>query len=80
MIFPGSSSRKASSFSAWRAASTRSVVRASSGRYGRVWKLVIRLSRPNSVMNHGSPAAGRLPSPTVSENRRNAARSVRLEW
>jgi len=36
------------------------------------------LSLPNMVMNHGSPAAGRLcPSATGGE-RRNAARSMRL--
>ena len=38
--------------------STRSVVAASSGANGSAWKLVIRLSRPKSAMNHGRPAAG----------------------
>ena len=35
------------------------VVRASSGVNGSAWKLVMRLSRPKSAMNQGSPAAGR---------------------
>ena len=36
------------------------------------------LSRPNIVMNHGSPAAGRLRLPAVIGENRNAARSTRL--
>ncbi len=61
-----------------RAASTRRVVAASSGRYGSAWKLVIRLSRPNSAMNHGRPAAGSVAPSLMSGGRRSAPRSLRL--
>ena len=40
------------------AARARSVVAASSGANGSAWRLVKMLSRPNIVMNQGSPAAG----------------------
>ena len=36
------------------------------------------LSRPNMVMNHGRPAAGRLLRPAVMGEKRSAARSTRL--
>ena len=36
------------------------------------------LSRPNIVMNHGSPAAGRLLPPAIGGEKRRAARSTRL--
>src|SRR6476469_2267111 len=36
------------------------------------------LSRPNIVMNHGSPAAGRLLPPITGGAKRSAARSTRL--
>ena len=36
------------------------------------------LSRPNIVMNHGSPAAGRLRPPAIGGEKRSAARSTRL--
>ena len=41
-------------------AERRSVVAASSGVNGSACRLVKMLSRPNMVMNHGRPAAGRL--------------------
>ena len=58
--------------------STRSVVAASSGVNGSAWRLVKMLSRPNIVMNHGSPAAGRLWPPATGGEKRSAARSTRL--
>ena len=52
--------------------------RASSGVNGSAWRLVKMLSRPNMVMNQGSPAAGRQwPGSDTGENR-SAARSTRL--
>ena len=36
------------------------------------------LSRPNIVMNHGRPAAGRLRPPAIRGEKRSAARSIRL--
>ena len=36
------------------------------------------LSRPNIVMNHGNPAAGRLLPPATGGEKRRAARSTRL--
>ena len=36
------------------------------------------LSRPNMVMNHGRPAAGRLAPPAIGGEKRSAARSTRL--
>ena len=58
--------------------SSRSVVAASSGVNGSACRLVKMLSRPNIVMNHGRPAAGRLCPPAVSGENRSAARSTRL--
>ena len=66
---PGSSSRKSSTRLPCQSPSACSVVAASSGVNGSAWRLVKMLSRPNIVMNHGSPAAGRL------RPRRSAARS-----
>jgi hypothetical protein len=77
-IFPGSRSWKSSRSCACAAASTRSVVAASSGRYGSAWKLVMRLSRPNSAMNHGRPAAGSVAPSLMSGGSRSAPRSLRL--
>jgi hypothetical protein len=45
---------------------------------GRAWRLVKMLSRPNMVMNHGNPAAGRLRFPAIGGEKRSAARSTRL--
>ncbi len=36
------------------------------------------LSRPNMVMNQGSPAAGRLRPPATNGEKRSAARSTKL--
>ena len=36
------------------------------------------LSRPNIVMNHGSPAAGSARPPAIGGEKRSAARSTRL--
>ena len=47
-------------------------------RNGSAWRLVKMLSRPNIVMNHGSPAAGRLLPPATGGEKRSAARSTRL--
>ena len=55
-----------------------SVVAASSGANGSAWRLVKMLSRPNIVMNHGRPAAGRLRPPATGGEKRSAARSTRL--
>ena len=52
--------------------STRSVVAASSGVNGSACRLVKMLSRPNIVMNHGRPAAGRLRP--AGDDRREAQR------
>ena len=61
------------------APSSRSVVAASSGVKGSACRLVKMLSRPNIVMNHGRPAAGRLvPRQRSSGEKRSAARSTRL--
>jgi transposase len=38
-----------------------------SGMYGSDWRAVMRLSRPKTAMNHGSPAAGRAPPGSRSE-------------
>ena len=62
----------------WRNPSSRSVVAASSEVKGSACRLVKMLSRPNIVMNHGRPAAGRLRPPAVSGEKRSAARSTRL--
>ena len=61
-----------------REPSSRSVVAASSGANGSACRLVKMLSRPNMVMNHGRPAAGRLLRPALSGEKRSAARSTRL--
>ena len=58
--------------------SARSVVAASSGANGSACRLVKMLSRPNIVMNQGSPAAGRLRPPATGGENRSAARSTRL--
>ena len=54
------------------------MVAASSGVNGSDWRLVKMLSRPNIVMNHGNPAAGRLLPPATGGEKRRAARSTRL--
>ena len=54
------------------------MVAASSGVNGSDWRLVKMLSRPNIVMNHGNPAAGRLLPPATGGENRRAARSTRL--
>ena len=54
------------------------VVAASSGVKGSACRLVKMLSRPNMVMNHGRPAAGRLRPPAIGGEKRSAARSTRL--
>ena len=59
------------------APASRSVGAASSGANGSAWKLVIRLSRPKTAMNQGSPAAGSAPG-TMPVRKRSAARSTRL--
>ena len=51
---------------------------ASSGENGRACRLVKMLSRPNIVMNQGSPAAGNACPESVSGAKRNAAMSTRL--
>ncbi len=56
--------------------SARRVVAASSGVNGSACRLVKMLSRPNMVMNHGSPAAGRL-LPPGGQAARSAARRDR---
>ena len=79
-IFPGSASRDGSSSVACSAASSRSAERASSGPKSIVCRHVISVSRPNTVMNHGIPAAGSLPPPASSAVRmRSAARSL-TDW
>ena len=45
---------------------------------GSACRLVKMLSRPNMVMNHGRPAAGRLRPPAIGGEKRSAARSTRL--
>jgi hypothetical protein len=45
---------------------------------GRLCRLVKMLSRPNTVMNQGSPAAGRLRSSAARGENRSAIRSTRL--
>ena len=62
----------------WRMPSSRNVVAASCGANGSDCRHVKMLSRPNIVMNHGKPAAGRLRLPAVIGENRNAARSTRL--
>ena len=47
---------------------------------GRACRLVKMLSRPNMVMNHGSPAAGSERPGSVRVEKRSAARSTRLRW
>ena len=59
-------------------AERRSVVAASSGVNGSACRLVKMLSRPNIVMNHGSPAAGSARPPAIGGEKRSAARSTRL--
>ena len=61
----------------WNSARARRVDAASSGANGIAWKLVIRLSRPNTAMNQGSPAAGSAPG-TMPVRNRSAAMSIRL--
>ena len=56
-------------------ASARSAVRASSGPKISVCRQVIIVSRPNTVMNHGMPAAGSFPM-SPSARMRSAARSL----
>ena len=53
--------------------------RASSGPNSIVWRLVISVSRPKTVMNHGIPAAGSLPRPSPMRMR-SAARSATDCW
>ena len=77
MILPGSMSRNGSTDCAWNSASVRSVVADSSGAKGSAWKLVIKLSRPKTAMNHGKPAAGNAPGVTPVV-KRSAARSIKL--
>ncbi len=56
------------------------MVAAISGANGSACRLVRMLSRPNMVMNQGSPAAGSdLPCAAGGLNR-SAARSTRLRW
>ena len=75
-ILPGSASRDGSSSVAWSFASSRSADCASSGPKSIVCRQVMTVSRPNTVMNHGIPAAGSLPWPASSAVRmRSAARS-----
>ena len=74
-IFPGSASIDGSSTCDCRLASARSAVRASSGPKISVCRHVISVSRPNTVMNHGMPAAGSLPM-SPSARMRSAARSL----
>ena len=59
------------------APSSRSVVAASSGVNGSACRLVKMLSRPNMVMNHGRPAAGRLVARPRSAARTAARRGRR---
>ena len=75
MILPGSASRSGSSSVACVAASSRSALAESSGPNTIVCKHVINVSRPNTVMNHGAPAAGSAPTAKSSSSIRNAARS-----
>ena len=72
---PGSASMAGSSCSAWRSASARSAVSASSGPKTSVCRHVMMVSRPNTVMNHGMPAAGSRPTPSLPRMR-SAARSA----
>src|SRR4029453_3047342 len=53
-------------------------VAANRGTKGSDCRLVKMLSRPNMVMNHGSPAAGRLRPRATGGEKRRAARSTRL--
>jgi hypothetical protein len=48
------------------------------GANGSACRLVRMLSRPNMVINQGSPAAGRLWRPALIGENRSAARSTRL--
>ena len=68
-IFPGSASRDGSASVACSAASSRSAPRASSGPKRIVCRHVISVSRPNTVMNHGIPAAGRGPMRSAARSR-----------
>ena len=61
-IFPGSASIAGRPRVACSSASTSSAVRASSGPNSSVCRHVISVSRPKTVMNHGIPAAGSVPS------------------
>ena len=63
---------------AWSAASVSSALIASSGPRSMVWRLVMIVSRPNTVMNQGMPAAGRCPGPSPARSR-SAARSA-TDW
>ena len=74
-IFPGSASIDGSSSFACRSASTSSAVRASSGPNRSVCRHVMIVSRPKTVMNHGTPAPGSLPIPELLERMRSDARS-----
>src|ERR671931_54865 len=64
---------------AWRSASTSNAVRASSGPNSSVCRHVMIVSRPNTLMNHGTPAPGSLPMPVLSERIRSDARSE-TDW
>ena len=54
-------------------------MRASSGPKISVWMHVMIVSRPNTLMNHGTPAPGSLPIPEPSERMRSDARSA-TDW
>ena len=72
---PGSASMAGSSRAACSSASARSAVCASSGPKTSVCRHVMIVSRPNTVMNHGMPAAGSKPTPSLPRMR-SAARSA----
>ena len=64
---------------AWYAASTSSVSTASCGRNASDWSAVMIESRPNSVANHGTPAAmyrSPGPGPSLTSSRRSATRAL----
>ena len=75
MILPGSSPDASSSWVPWRRASVRSVPSATPVPSGNIIRAAQMLSRPNSVRNHGTPAAMNTPSGVDSSVRRNDARS-----
>ena len=75
---PESSSRKSSTRGACLSARANNVVLTSSDVNGNACKLVRMLSRPNIVMNHGSPAAGSARFGFVRVVNLSAAKSTRL--